>query len=175
MKALEWKTAESREKPLAVDTTISNDYVYLRKDIKAVKAEDGQGKKYTKYVYQEATISKEDFRALGDSGARVLYKIALSTPILYPANNHVYKPAYIDDYFMEMQRVKTALELIKLAGGDIAPILTKTINIYDATGLSENMQSMTVLELANLYLFLYLKKEELYNEYREAIYTFLDS
>lgn len=174
MKEIEWKTSESRLKPLALDTTISQEYVYLRKDINAVEAEDSQGD-YTKYVYQEAIIGREDFKALGNNGAKVLYELALSTPVEYPANNHIYKPAYIDDYFKEMQRVKIALELIKLAGGDITPILAKTINIYDATNLKENRVSMTVLELSNLYLFLYLKKEELYNEYREALDAFLES
>lgn len=175
MKVLEWKTAESRLMPLAVDTKISEMYVYLRKDIEAVEIKDNQGEDYTKYVYQEAIISREEFKALGDSGAKVLYELALTTPVEYPVNNHVYKPAYIDDYFTEMQRVKTALELIKLAGGDIDTILSKTINIYDATGLKENRVSMTILELSNLYLFLYLKKEELYNEYREALDAFLES
>ncbi len=169
MKALEWKTAESREMPLVVDTTLSQTYIYLRKDITAQEAEDNQGEEYAKYVYKEAIIDREEFKALGDNAAKVLYELALSTPVEYPANNHIYKPAYIDDYFTEMQRVKTALELIKLAGGDIDPILAKTINIYDATGLKENRVSMTILELSNLYLFLYLKKEELYNEYREKL------
>ena len=175
MKALEWKTVESREMPRAVDTTISALYVYLRKDINTVEVEDGQNENYTKYIYQETIISREDFKALGDNGAKVLYEMALSTPVEYPVNNHVYKPVYIDDYFREMQRVKTPLELIKLAGGDITPILSKTINVYDATGLKENRVNMTVLELSNLYFFLYLKKEELYNEYRETLDAFLES
>lgn len=175
MKALEWKTVESRIMPLVVDTTISKAHVYMRKDINAVEVEDGQNEKYTKYVYQEAIIDREEFKTLGDNGAKVLYELALTTPVEYPVNNHVYKPEYIDDYFTEMQRVKTALELIKLAGGDIDTILSKTINIYDATGLKENRVSMTVLELSNLYLFLYLKKEELYNEYRETLDAFLES
>lgn len=169
MNLLNWKTVESRLKPAAVDTTISKNNVYLRKNIQAVEVKDGQNEDYTKYVYDEAIISKEDFKALGNNGAKVLYELALSTPVEYPANGHIYKPEYIDDYFKEMERVKTALELIKLANGDITPILSKTINIYDATGLPENKISMSILELANLYLFLYLKKEELYNEYREAL------
>lgn len=169
MTTLEWKTAESLITPLALDTTISKDYVYLRKDIKVVEVEDGDGKKHAKYVYSEATIAREEFLALGSTSEKAIYELALQTPVEYPENGHIYKPEYLTDYFKEMESIKTPLQLIQMCGGDISEILKKTVNIYDATGKVENRVSMNVLELSNLYFFLYLKKEELYNEYREAI------
>lgn len=53
---LNWKTAESLVQPLKVDTTLSEQGIYYRKDIEAVEIEDG-----LKYVYKEVFLSN-DFR-----------------------------------------------------------------------------------------------------------------
>jgi len=53
---LDWKNAESLEKPLEVDCTLSDKGVYYRKDIQEVETEDN-----TKYVYKEVVLSN-DFR-----------------------------------------------------------------------------------------------------------------
>lgn len=51
---LKWKTVESLVQPLRVDTTLSEQGIYYRKDIKAVEIEDG-----LKYTYKEVFLSNE--------------------------------------------------------------------------------------------------------------------
>lgn len=53
---LNWKNVESMEQPLEIDTTLSTQGVYFRKDIEAVEIEDS-----VKYVYKEVFLSN-DFR-----------------------------------------------------------------------------------------------------------------
>lgn len=177
MTTLTWTKAESLEKPRIIDTTLSKTAVYIRKNIQILETENPDGDPVTKYEYDEAIITPELYKELGNNGAKVLYEIALDTPVEYPANGHVYKPSYKDDYKREMDDIKTPLELIKLAGGDISAIipnlLEKKVNVYDATLKAENYVAMNVLELAKLYYFLYFKKEELYNEYRTLLNEYL--
>lgn len=52
-----YKTVESLNKPLEIDTTISPNWVYIRKDITSVETDNG-----TKFVYQEACITPEEFK-----------------------------------------------------------------------------------------------------------------
>lgn len=53
---LNWKKAESYEKPLEVDTKLSNSGIYYRRNIEEVEAEAG-----VKYCYEEVLLSN-DFR-----------------------------------------------------------------------------------------------------------------
>lgn len=55
---LDWKKAESLERPLEVDCTLSKNGVYFRKDIKEVQAGDGENT-YTKFVYNETVLSND--------------------------------------------------------------------------------------------------------------------
>ena len=170
---LTWQKSESLVAPLALDTTLSQKAVYIRKNIQAIPAENQNGEEYTKYVYDEATITPDEYKELGDNAAKVLYELALNTAVEYPANGHVYLPSYINDYKKQIDDIKSPLELIIMAGGDISAIIpdimTKTVNIYDATRIYENRVSMNIIELSQLYYFLFFKKEELYNKYREAL------
>lgn len=177
MTTLTWTKAESLEKPRIVDTTLSKTAVYIRKNIQIIEAENPAGDPVKKYEYEEAIITPELYKELGDNGAKVLYEIALETPVEYPANGHIYKPSYKDDYKREIEDIKTPLELITLAGGDISDIipnlLAQKVNIYDATLKPDNYVAMNLTELTKLYYFLYFKKEELYNEYRKLLNDYL--
>lgn len=57
-----YKTVESLVKPLEVDTTINTTLVYIRKDINAVTYTDSEGNEKTKYVYQEAYLTPEEYK-----------------------------------------------------------------------------------------------------------------
>lgn len=170
---LTWQKSESLVAPLALDTTLSEKAVYIRKNVKVEEFENQDGERINKYVYDEATITPEQYKELGDNAAKVLYELALNTPVEYPANGHVYLPRYINDYKEQIDAIEAPLVLIHVAGGDISEIvpdlLTKSVNIYDATLLPKNRVSMNIVELSKLYYFLFFKKEELYNEYREAL------
>lgn len=174
---LTWQKSESLVAPRALDTTISSTAVYIRRNIKVAEEENQNGETVKKYVYDEAIITQDEYKELGDTDAKVLYELALNTPVEYPANGHVYMPSYISDYKREMDNIKTPLELIQICGGDISNIVpdiaSKTVNVYDATREYNNKVSMNIFELSKLYYFLYFKKEELYNEYREALNSIL--
>lgn len=173
---LTWQKSESLVAPLALDTTLSKKAVYIRKNIEVVPIEDQNGETVNKYVYDETTITPEEYKELGDNTAKVLYELALDTPVEY-VNGHIYKPSYIYDYKGQIDDIKAPLELIAVAGGDISAVmpdlLTKTVYIYDATRKFENREAMNIIELSHLYYFLFFKKEELYNAYREALETVL--
>lgn len=62
MLKMEWKQSESLERPAEVDETSSAFVVYLRKDITEVEVPaTDNAPAHTKYVYQEAILSKEDY------------------------------------------------------------------------------------------------------------------
>lgn len=54
-----WKKAESLEKPLEVDCTLSNSGVYYRKNIKEETTLDANEEPQTKYIYDETVLSNE--------------------------------------------------------------------------------------------------------------------
>lgn len=51
-----WYNAESTVRPNSIDETLSNDYVYLRKNIQEVIRED-----VTYYIYKEKIVKKTDW------------------------------------------------------------------------------------------------------------------
>lgn len=174
MITLNWKKQESLTKPALIDENISRVAVYIRQNIEEVEVETTDGEKQLKYVYDEAIASKEEFKAylatLEASGVDTSivgleYQLKLNTPVEY-TNGHFYKPSYINSYKEIMDDVNAAINLMEKAGGDITPIITKQITIYDATGMAESAVQMTVTEVTNLYFFLYNVKEEYYNEYK---------
>lgn len=174
MITLNWKKQESLNKPALIEENTSRIAVYIRQNITEVETETAEGEKQIKYVYDEAVINKTEFKqyiaSLEASGidtsiVGLEYQLNLNTPIQY-TNGHYYKLNYINDYKAIMDDVNAAINLMEKAGGDITPIIEKQIIIYDATGLTENAVSMTVVEITNLYFFLYIKKEEFYNEYK---------
>ena len=63
MISIQYNESESTQRPAEVDETSSAHVVYLRKDIKEVEvpATDNTAAS-TKYVYQEAILTKEDCR-----------------------------------------------------------------------------------------------------------------
>ena len=65
-----------------------------------------------------------------------------------------------------MSDIETAVNLIKMLGGDPSTVATQTFAVYDETGKVENMVEMTGLEVIQLYLFLYSKKEQYFAEYK---------
>ena len=66
-----------------------------------------------------------------------------------------------------MDDILIALQIKTLLGEDISEILNKKFDVFDATGLPENKQTLSVSEIVNLYLSLYVTKENLYSIYKE--------
>ncbi|MBR4419600.1 MAG: hypothetical protein IKT32_01850 [Clostridia bacterium] len=174
MITLNWKNQESLNKPAVIDATMSKKAVYIRQNIQEVEVETTDGEKQLKYVYQEAQVAAEDFNlyieSLKASGvdttpAGLEYQLKLNAPVQY-VNGHFYKISYIDNYKAIMDDVNAAINLMEKAGEDISGITNKQITIYDATGLTENAVNMTIAEITTLYFYLYMLKEEYYNEYK---------
>lgn len=174
MIALNWKNQESLNKPAVIDTTMSKKVIYIRQNIQEIETETTDGEKQIKYIYQEAQVTAEDYNlyieSLEASGADttavgIEYQLKLNMPVEY-TNGHYYKLSYINDYKKIMDDVNAAINLMEKAGGDISGIINKKITIYDATGLTENAVNMTVAEITDLYFYLYVKKEECFNEYK---------
>ena len=172
-----YKKTQSNEKPATIDVVSSPECVYIRRDIKAVEYETESGGKRTRFEYNEAILSKNDYEEYKNilvanevnsnenSTAFENYQKKLATGVEYK-NGHKYKPKYIDDYKRIMEDVKNATDLIKDLNGDASQILSQKFAIYDETGTVENMVLMSGLEVIELYFFLYAKKEEYFAEYK---------
>lgn len=174
---INYKKAQSNEKPLTVDVTSSPECVYIRRDIKSVEYQTESGEKGIRFEYNEAILTKNEYEefknilvanvinAQENSTAYENYQKKLATGVEYK-NGHKYKPKYIDDYKKIMEDVKTATNLIKDLNGDPSQILSQKFAIYDETGLFDNMVMMSGLEVIDLYFFLYAKKEQYFAEYK---------
>ena len=173
-----WKKVESLVKPDEIDKKSSASGVYVRKNIEKVTTTTEDETEIEKYSYQECHMTQEEYQAYELSNSIVntvldkdttpqgqKYEADLDKPVQY-TNGLYYKPSYINDYKKVMDDVKTALDILEKCGGDTAPILGMKVTVYDASGLPTNAKQMTIAEIINLYFFLYLKKEELYNAYK---------
>lgn len=182
---INYKNVESLEKPSEIDLTSSTDGVYVRRNVKEIVLEEG-GKKY---CYEEALISQNDYETYSkdilvgqindeDNTAEYeAYKAKLDTGVLYK-NGKYYKPKWTSIYFKKALEIKTMLELrqamINLQdeateGTALPDISSLTINVYDVTAKPENAVAMTPLEVSDLWLFLTLKQEEFFNEYKQSL------
>lgn len=59
--SLDYKAAESLEKPLEVDSTSSPSGVYVRQNITATIYKDSDGADKTKYCYEEAFLTSSEY------------------------------------------------------------------------------------------------------------------
>ena len=70
---MEWKHAESTNRPLELDTTISKVYNFVRKNI-VEKQVETEGETITMYEYDELMVPKADwllFESMADSESRI--------------------------------------------------------------------------------------------------------
>ncbi len=174
---LTYKTAQSNVKPDLIDNTSCPGYVYIRRDLQQKTRTDDNGQKLTYWEYSEAFITANEYETLKNqlvadevndninTAAFEHYQEKLNTGVLY-TNGFKYKPKYIDDYKKIMSDMENAVSLIKILGGDPSAIISQQYTIFDETGKSENMVVMTGLEVINLYMFLYAKKEQYFAEYK---------
>lgn len=173
-----WRKAESRIKPNEVDKKSTTSGIYVRKNIERVAIESDTGETIEKYTYLECLMTEAEYNNYileknilnkvldeDDTPEYQNYKTKLDEPVQY-VNGFYYKPSYIVDYKKVMDDVKIAVDLIEKAGGDASAILSKKFTVYDASGAPENAVEMTLSDVINLYIFLYVKKEEIYNEYK---------
>ena len=177
---LVWKTAESKTKPDEIDSTSTSAGIYVRKNIEKVTSENESGEESVKYTYLECLMSESEYNSYSleksivnsvldedDSAEGEEYKNNLDTPVLY-TNGYYYKPNYISNYKSIMDDIKIAIDLKEKAGEDVSEYFTRTFNVYDATGKEENKVSMTISEITDLYLYLYIIKEQYYAVYKAA-------
>lgn len=175
-----WKKAESRTKPDEVDKNSTSSGIYVRKDIEKIITQTDAGEEIEKYSYLECLMTPEEYQSYELSNNIVnsvldkditpegqKYESDLDKPVQY-TNGLYYKPSYISDYKKVMDDVKTALDILEKCGGDTTQILGMKVTVYDATGLPANSRQMSIAEIIQLYFFLYLKKEELYNTYKAS-------
>lgn len=172
---LNYVESQSMVKPLEIDIDSSGKGVYIRRNIKEV---DIDGTTY--YKYQEAFITKSEYEQAAndllvgeingeDNTAEYEeYKEKLNTPVQY-TNGHYYKPKWISLYSPIIDEFAIKTQIYEKAGGDIAPILAIKTPIYDVTGKAANAVLMSVLEVINLWLFLYQIKEQYFAEYKKAV------
>ena len=70
---MEWKHADSTNRPLELDTTISKVYNFVRKNI-VEKQVETEGETITMYEYDELMVPKADwllFESMADSESRI--------------------------------------------------------------------------------------------------------
>lgn len=70
---MEWKKAESTNRPLELDTTLSKNYNFVRKNI-VEKQVESEGETVTMYEYDELIVPKADwllFSSMTDSESRI--------------------------------------------------------------------------------------------------------
>lgn len=156
---LKWVTSESLVRPKRVDEKISESGVYLRRNIQEVETDDG-----VKYTYLEAYLTKEEYKNYqlykillneDDSEAYENYKLKLDTPVEYEENGHLYKPKWAQEIYAGL-----------IEKGRLFPSLFP-IKIWDATGLEENAEMMSLENLIALTLFLGTIQEQYFNEYKQ--------
>ena len=129
--------------------------------------EQEEGEPHKKFVYEEVALTKDEFETYKND---LLYKLlnsqdntpafdkyleGLDTPVEF-SNGHTYKPKWADAIYYGL-----------LQKGVVFPELFP-MKIYDSTSLDENAVEMTIQELRELALFLEMKKEELFLEYKQA-------
>ena len=174
---LTYKKAQSNVKPDLIDNTSCPGYVYIRRDLQLKTRTDDNGQEWTYWEYSEAFVTATEYETLKiqliadtindnvNTEAFDEYENKLNTGVLY-TNGFKYKPKYINDYKKIMSDIETAVNLIKMLGGDPSTVASQTFAVYDETGKVENMVEMTGLEVIQLYLFLYSKKEQYFAEYK---------
>lgn len=159
---LNWKIAESTVKPIEFDDKSSPFGVYIRKDIVEVKTDD-----HVSFKYHEVFLTKEDYEQyrislivqelMGIEQQSESYKeylAKMNMPIEYPINNHLYKPKWAQEIYVDLiskMEVYTSFQ---------------TIAIWDATGAPENVVDMNINQLKELTSFLGKVQEQYYNEYK---------
>lgn len=167
--------AESLEIPSEIDLTSSPDGIYVRRNINKIITDEQK----VKYQYEEAFISKNEYESYSkellvnkinnedNSAEYEEYKKKLDTGVMYK-NGKCYKPKWASIYSQKATEIKNMLDLYTQLGGDASAIATLTINVYDVTGLPKNAVPMTAKEIIELWLFLLMKQEELFNEYKKS-------
>lgn len=174
---LTYKKAQSNVKPDLIDNTSCPGCVYIRRDLQQKTRTDNNEQELTYWEYSEAFVTANEYETLKNqliadtindnvnTEAFDEYENKLNTGVLY-TNGFKYKPKYINDYKKIMSDIETAVNLIKMLGGDPSTVASQTFAVYDETGKVENMVEMTGLEVIQLYLFLYSKKEQYFAEYK---------
>lgn len=175
-----YKQAESKTKPAERDVISSPEGVFLNRNIKEVITIDESGNESKKYTYETAFLSKDDYeQAAADLLVNQIngedntpeyeeYKNKLNTGVEY-TNGHYYKPKWIATYSSIIDEFAIKANLYEKAGGDITPMLGIKTAVYDVTGKSENAVLMSVVDVIELWLFLYQIKEKYFAEYKKAV------
>jgi len=176
---VEFKKVQSNQRPAEIDVTSSPNGVYYRRNIKELEKEIESGETLIYYEYEEAFMSLDDweeyqitvqykkFNDEDNSAEFEEFSKKLRTGVTY-TNGKQYKPIWHKLYSSIIDEFEPKINLYKLAGGDVTSFLNITTNIYDVTGKAANAVSMNIKEIIELWMFLYQKKEEFYNEYKAA-------
>lgn len=175
----EFKKVQSNQKPSEIDVTSSPNGVYYRRNIKEIAKENDSGEISILYEYEEAFMSLNEweeyqiiveYKKMNDednSEEFDEFSNKLRTGVQYK-NGKQYKPIWHKLYSSIIDEFEPKINLYKLAGGDITPFLAIKTNVFDITGKAANAVTMNIQEIIELWMFLYQKKEEFYNDYKFA-------
>lgn len=179
MTTITFKKVQSNKKPTEIDVTSSPNGVYYRREIKEVTKINDLGEETTLFEYEQAFMTLDEWeeyemtvlsKKLNDeenSAEFEEYQEKLKTGVQY-TNGKYYKPIWHKLYSSIIDEFEPKINLYSLAGGDVSLFLAIRTNIYDVTGKLENAVQMNIKEVIDLWLALYVKKEEYYNEYKAA-------
>lgn len=176
---IKWKKVQSNQKPTEIDITSSPNGVYYRRNVRELSKENETGEISTYYEYEETfmslneweeyqiTVEYKKFNDEENSEEFEAFFEKLRIGVEFK-NGKFYKPIWHKLYSSIIDEFEPKMNLYKLAGGDITPFLAIKTNIFDITGKASNCVQMNIKEIIELWMFLYGKKEEFYNEYKIA-------
>lgn len=174
-----WKKVQSKQKPTEIDITSSPNGVYYRRNIQKLTKENESGEISVYYEYEESfmtmneweeyqiTVEYKKFNDEENSLEFEEFSNKLRTGVEYK-NGKSYKPIWHKLYSSIIDEFEPKINLYKLLGGDITAFTSIKTAVYDITGKAANIEMMSILEAIELWKFLYMKKEEFYNEYKLA-------
>lgn len=174
-----WKKVQSNQKPTEIDVTSSPNGVYCRRNIRELVRENESGEISVYYEYEESfmsmneweeyqiTIEYKKFNDEENSLEFDEFSQKLRTGVEY-TNGKYYKPIWHKLYSSIIDEFEPKINLYKLLGGDVSLFTSIKTAVYDVTGKAANAEMMSILQAIELWKFLYMKKEEFYNEYKLA-------
>lgn len=175
----QFKTVQSNQKPSEIDVSSSPYGVYYNRNIKPIEKTEQPGETVIVWEYEQAFMSLNEWeeyqmtvlaKKLNDednSAEFEEFSQKMRTGVPY-TNGKYYKPIWHKLYSSIIDEFEPKINLYNLAGGDVSQFLGIRTNIYDITGKAANVVQMNIKEVIELWVMLYQKKEEYYNEYKAA-------
>lgn len=176
MTTIIFRTAESFIKPERTEE-VSNGY-YIRRNYRTEQVQDQQDETITKtkYIYDEAFLTNSQYQAYtiglmianeDTSDAYLRYKQALDTGVVFDkekgGNGLLYKPKWVKEANGDKGIYFALLEDWERLGGES---VIKSLPLWDATELPENVREFDMAQFKALIGFLAMEQEKLFGVYK---------